>query len=167
MEVGEEAAEVLVALAGLDEDGDLEGMRSAECGVRNLQSGADEGADVVLFGGLVGAGGSVDAHVVGEGEGGVAEFGGTADEVLGMAGAAEEGEAGAGVEFGEHFFRRQKTEVSEYPEGKEFKRTVLRSVIERRTGGGDVLVRRYSRGVKWLVLRGNGRNWLEGAGVSV
>ena len=104
VEVGEEAAEVLVAAAGLDEDGDLEsaqcGMRSAEW--RKFQSGADEGADVVLFGGVVGAGGAVNAHVVGEGEGGVAEFGGTANEVLGMAGATKEGEAGTGVEFGEH-----------------------------------------------------------------
>ena len=110
MEVGEEAGEVLVALASLDEDGDLAGMRNAECGMRKFEGGADEGADVVLFGGVVGAGGSVDAHVVGEGEGGVAEFGGTADEVLGMAGAAEEGEAGTSVELGEHFFRSGEEE---------------------------------------------------------
>ena len=62
---------------------------------------ADEGAEVVFFGGEVGAGGTVDAHVIGEGDGLVAELGGTADEVLGLAGAAEEGEGGTGVEFGE------------------------------------------------------------------
>ena len=114
VEIGEELAEVLVALAVLDEEGDVEvgdrrlGIWDLRCEIRDLRygiwefdRGADEGADVVGLGGVVGAGGSVDAHVVGEGDGVVSEFGGPEDEVLGLAGTAEEGEGGSAVEFGE------------------------------------------------------------------
>lgn len=101
VEVGEEAGEVLVALAVFDEDGDAELIPHSEFRIPKFDSRADEGADVVFFGGVVGAGGSVDAHVVGEGDGVIAKFRGTTDEVLRMAGATEEGETGTGVEFGE------------------------------------------------------------------
>ena len=149
VKIGEEAAEVLVAGAVLDEEGDLNaefgrrnaefgrrnaefgrrnaefGRRNAEFGRRNAEfgrrkveaggrefgGGADEGTEAGLAGGEVGAGGSVDAHVIGEGDGLVAEFGGAADEVLGMAGPAEEGEGGAGVEFGEGHEVRVKVRV--------------------------------------------------------
>jgi hypothetical protein len=85
----------------LDEDGDVEKILDLGCWILDFQSGADEGAEAVGFGGVVGAGGTVDAHVVGEGDGIVAELGGPADKVLGLAGAAEEGEGGSAVEFGE------------------------------------------------------------------
>ena len=115
MEVGEEVAEVLVALAVLDEDWNLEIIPHSAFRTPHFQGGADEGADVVLFGGLVSPGGSVNAHVIGKGDGIVTEFGGTADEVLRVAGATEEGEAGPGVEFGEHFkeFRNQNSDSLE------------------------------------------------------
>ena len=69
--------------------------------IRDLESGADEGAEAVFLGGVVGAGGAVDTHVVGKGDRIVAKLRGPADEVLGLAGTAEKGKGGAGVEFGE------------------------------------------------------------------
>ena len=56
----------------------------------------------MFLGGEVSTGGTVEAHVIGESNGMVAELSGTADEVLGLAGAAEEGERGTGMEFGEN-----------------------------------------------------------------
>ncbi len=92
MKIGEKATEVLVTGAGFGEEGEME--------IGELGGGSDEGTDSVFLGGEVGASGAVDAHVVGEGEGAIAQFGGTVDEVLRLAGAAEEGERGTGVEFG-------------------------------------------------------------------
>jgi hypothetical protein len=91
--------EGLVSFSGGDEEGE-DGF------VFEGDFGADEGAGAVVefFGGVVGAGGAVEAVAVGEGEGGEAEGGGLADEFFGLGGAAVEGEGGAGVEFGEHFF---------------------------------------------------------------
>ncbi len=99
MEVGEEAAEVLITGAVLDEERQLVN-REAGFEIRELESGPDEGAAEAEFpGGEVGAGGAVDTHVIGEGDGLVAEFGGTTNEFLRLAGAAEEGKGGTGVEL--------------------------------------------------------------------
>ena len=84
--------------------------------------GPEEGAEVVFAGGKVGAGRAVEAHVIGQGDRLVAKAGGTVDEVLRSAGAAEEGEGRTGVEFGEHASRR-----SEGPKSK-----VARSALGRR-----------------------------------
>lgn len=67
-----------------------------------FERGADEGTDAVLTGGGVGARRPLETEVVGEGDGRTGEFGGAGDDVFGQAGTAEEGEGGAGVEFGEH-----------------------------------------------------------------
>ena len=102
MEVGEEAGEGLVAWVIADEDGDLECSFSPVDFMRKLQSGAHVGMETVFLGRLMGAGGAVEAHVIREGEGAVAKLCRALDHALGMTRASEKGEAGTGVEFGEH-----------------------------------------------------------------
>ena len=63
VEGGEEAGEVLVAGAGFGDEGEL-GDVSREV----FDGGADDGLDTVFFGGLVGAGGTVETHVIDEAE---------------------------------------------------------------------------------------------------
>lgn len=79
--------------ATFDEDGEVQ--------AGPFEGGPDQGADAVLAGGGMGAGGSVDAHVIGNRDGRVAELGGTSDEFFRLAGAAQEGERGTGMELGE------------------------------------------------------------------
>ena len=61
------------------------------------------GTEAEGLGGGVGAGGSVEAVVIGEGEGGLVELGDSVGEGFGVAAASEEGEGGVGEVFDEHF----------------------------------------------------------------
>ena len=56
----------------------------------------------MLLGSKVGAGRTVDAYVIGEGDGVIAKFGGTTNQLFRMADTAQEGETGTGVEFGKN-----------------------------------------------------------------
>lgn len=102
VQVGEQAAEIAVAGAIPDEDRHLEKIPRGAGHPPALDGGADEGAETAFPGGGMGAGGSVNPHVIRDGDGVVADLRGAADEVLRLAGTAKEGEATAGVEFGEH-----------------------------------------------------------------
>ena len=92
LHAGDQAAEILVALAGFGEQG-----VGAAVGAGDL--GADVRAETGLLRGHVEARGAVDAVAVDDGHGGHVEAGAGAGEVLGDGGAFEEGESGAGVEF--------------------------------------------------------------------
>ena len=100
MQIREEATEILVAGAVLDEEGDFK-MCDLRLRVRQFSGGSHEGAEADLLSSEVGPGGSLDSHMVEESDGLIAKFRCTADKILRLAGAPEEGEGGAGVEFGE------------------------------------------------------------------
>lgn len=100
MEIGEEAAEVLVAGAVFDEERNVEGSGVGKGG-GEFDGGSYQSTESVFLSGEVSAGGSVDAHVIGECDGLIAELGSPTHEILRLARATEEGEGGKGVEFGE------------------------------------------------------------------
>jgi hypothetical protein len=81
--LGEVPAELGVAGAGGGEGDDGgSGVWRLELLTWNFEGGSDEGADAVLPGGGVGAWAALEAEVVGDGDGRVAEFGGAFDEGL-------------------------------------------------------------------------------------
>ena len=100
MQIREKATEVLVAGAVPDEKGNLEMCSLMKLWNGKFYGGSDESTESVLFGGEVGPGRSIDSHVINESDGLVAEFSGPLDEILRLAGTPQEGEGGAGVEFG-------------------------------------------------------------------
>ena len=105
MVVGEEAGEVLVggevgAEAGEGERIGVGGKLGM--GFGEFEGGSDVGAEAEGLGGGVGSGGSVEAVVIGEGEGGLVELGDSLGEGFGVAAASEEGEGGVGEVFDEH-----------------------------------------------------------------
>ena len=94
MKVGEELREVLVALSGLAEDGELGDREGFPREREGFQGRADDGADAIFLCGVVGAGGAVEAHVIDEADGFVSKFGGASKEIFRKAGTAEKGERG-------------------------------------------------------------------------
>ena len=100
MQIREEATEILVTGAILGEEGDFK-MCDLRLRIRQFSGGSHEGAEAVLLSSEVGPGGSLDSHMVEESDGLIAKFRCTVDKILRLAGAPEEGEGGAGVEFGE------------------------------------------------------------------
>jgi hypothetical protein len=94
MTAGQELREVLVALSGLAEDGELGDYEGFPREREGFQGRADDGADAMFFCGMVGAGGAVEAHVIDEADGFVSKFGGSSKEIFRKAGAAEKGERG-------------------------------------------------------------------------
>lgn len=95
MEAGDEAGEVLVSGSRF-----VENRQVLESG-DGFQSGSGDGFDADFPGLGMGAGGTVEAHVIDEGEGFMTEFGSALHESLGRGGTAKEGEVGFGEEF--HF----------------------------------------------------------------
>ena len=95
LHAGDQPAKVAVAFAGLGEQRVSEAVGAGDLG-------ADVCADASFFGRQMEAGGAVDAIAVHEGHGGHAIGRAGAGEFLGEGGAFEEGEGGAGVEFGVH-----------------------------------------------------------------
>ncbi len=90
---GEQAAEVAVALGRLREQREV-------VAVGERQLGACDGADAKGFRGLGELHRSVEAVVIGEGEGLVAQFPGAQHQVVGAGGAVEQRPAGVEVELG-------------------------------------------------------------------
>ena len=144
MQIREEATEILVAGAVLDEEGDFK-MCDLRLRIRQFSGGSHEGAEAVLLSSEVGPGGSLDSHMVEESDGLIAKFRCTADKILRLTGAPEEGEGGAGVEFGEQVrskvrkalsspgsFRDQAGFIRRCPQG-----TSLREAGRRDGGGSD------------------------------
>ena len=91
MQIREEATEILVAGAVLDEEGDFK-MCDLRLGIRQFSGGSHEGAEAVLLSSEVGPGGSLDSHMVEESDGLIAKFRCTVDKILRLTGAPEEGE---------------------------------------------------------------------------
>src|SRR5438105_4301627 len=89
---GEEAAEVLVALAVLAEEGH-------EAAAFDFQLGTHQRADAAALRGAVEARRSIHAAEIGDAEDLVAGFGGGVREILGKGGSAQEAERAAGVEL--------------------------------------------------------------------
>lgn len=94
MTAGDELREVLVALSGLAEDGELGDREGFPREREGFQGRADDGADAMFLCGVVGAGGTVEAHVIDEADGFVPKFGGASKEIFRKAGTAEKGERG-------------------------------------------------------------------------
>ena len=95
LHAGDQAAEILVALAGF-------GQQRVGMAVGAGDLGADVGAESGFFHSHVKARRAVDAVAVDDGHGGHAEPRAGAGEFLGDGGPFEEGESGAGVEVGVH-----------------------------------------------------------------
>src|SRR5205823_473150 len=80
--VGDQAAEVGVTLCVLREE-DNARVEPGPSGVADRQGGAQDGAHAGLRAGVDESGGAVQAVAIGEGDGGHAELGGSAGELLG------------------------------------------------------------------------------------
>ena len=78
---------------GIDQDGRAVGQ---------VETGADDAADIRFFTALMGADDAGQGASVGDAEGGDAEDRGAGEQFLDMGGAAEEGEVRGGLEFGVH-----------------------------------------------------------------
>ena len=94
MTAGKELREVLVALSGLAEDGELGDREGFPRKREAFQGRADDGADAMFLRGVVGTGGAVEAHVVDEANGFVPKFDGASKEIFRKAGTVEKGERG-------------------------------------------------------------------------
>mgnify|MGYP001318478818 CR=1 FL=1 len=94
MTAGQELREVLVTFSGLAEDGELGDREGFPREREGFQGRADDGADAIFFCGVVGAGGTVETHVIDEADGFVSKFGGESKEIFRKVGTAEKGERG-------------------------------------------------------------------------